>query len=72
MKISKIAAIIRSFLWLTSLARGFTIRILLFGYMEVDYSLSMLLSNPTTLLVDCADILSEIHPIFMVDSLIKK
>ncbi len=44
-------AMFRSFFWPVLLARGFPIRILLFGYMELDHLLSMLspiLTTPLT------------------------
>ncbi len=43
---------LRSFFHLALLARGFSKRILLFGYMELDHSQRTLTPNPTTPLVD--------------------
>jgi hypothetical protein len=42
---------LRSFFWLALLAGGFSIRIPLFGYMELDHPIRMLSPDPTTPLV---------------------
>jgi hypothetical protein len=72
MKISKIGAMLSfSVFWPALLARGFSIRIILPSYMELDQPIRMLSPSPTTHLLDWPFFLARIHPMYKVDSLTK-
>ncbi len=72
MKISKIGGVLSfSLFWPALLASGFSIRILLPGYMGLDQPLRMLFAQSNNAFGWLAIFLLEIHPMYMVDSLTK-